>query len=133
MLLRVFVDIEVSCHKVFVRFRLCPLSTHDDDGDIGGEAGQASGGPRDILRDVDVTTVRILPSLEAVDAHDGGGLGEHLCSTCVIPSICGGTPPGYMSLSAEKALGFFLSPLQRLPLCVCGRARYRKSKVRRIV
>ena len=48
--------------------------------DIGCEVGQASGEPRDILRDVDdVTTVRILPSLEAVDAHDGGDLGdEHL-------------------------------------------------------
>ena len=33
----------VACHEVFVRFRLCPLSAHDEDGDIGGEAGQASG------------------------------------------------------------------------------------------
>ena len=66
-----------SRHEVFVRFRLCPLSAHDEDGDIGGEAGQASGEPRGIQRDVnDVTTVRILPSLEAVDAHDGGDLGE---------------------------------------------------------
>ena len=78
MLLRAFVDFVVSRHEVFVRFRLCPLSAHDEDGDIGGEAGQASGEPRDILRDVDdVTTVRILPSLEAVDAHDGLG-DEHL-------------------------------------------------------
>ena len=63
-----------------MRFRLCPLSAHDEDGDIAGEAWQASGEPRDILRDVDdVTTVRILPSLEAVDARDGGDLGdEHL-------------------------------------------------------
>ena len=54
------------------------MSAHDEGGDIGGEAGQASGEPRGILQDVnDVTTVRILPSLEAVDAHDGGGdLGE---------------------------------------------------------
>ena len=67
MLLRVFVDFVVSRHKVFVRFRLCPLSTHDEGGDIGGEAGQASGEPRDILRDVDdVTIMRILPSLEVL-------------------------------------------------------------------
>ena len=45
-----------------------------------GEAGKASGEPRDILRDVDdVTTVRILPSLEAADAHDGDDVGdEHM-------------------------------------------------------
>ena len=63
-----------------MRFRLCPWSAHDEDGDIGGEAGQASGEFRNILQDVDdVTTVRILPSLEAVDAHDGSDLGdEHL-------------------------------------------------------
>ena len=77
MLLRVFVDFVVLCYEVFVRFRLCPLSAHNEDGDIGGEAGQASGEPRDTLRNVDdVTTVRILPSLEAVDAHDGGDLGD---------------------------------------------------------
>ena len=70
----------VSRHEVFVRFRLLLLSAHDENGDIGGEAGQARGEPRDILRDIDdVTTVRILLSLEAVDAHDGGDLGdEHL-------------------------------------------------------
>ena len=114
MLLRVFVDFVVSRHEVFVRFRLCPFSAHDEDGDIGGEAGQASDEPHDILRDVDeVTTVRILPSLKAVDAHDGGDLGdEHLLNL----------------RHSLKALGFFLSPLQRLHLCVCGRARYRKPK-----
>ena len=66
--------------KSSCRFRLYPLSAHGEDGDIGGEAGQASDEPRDILRDVDdVTTVRILPSLEAVEAHDGGDVGdEHL-------------------------------------------------------
>ena len=80
-----------------------------------------------------MTTVRILPSLEAVDAHDGGAnFALSICSTCIIPSSCGGTSPGSMSLSAEKALGFFLSPLQRLYLYVCGIARYIKSKVRRI-
>ena len=74
------VNVLPSRHEVIVRFRLWPLSAHDEDGDIGGEAGQASGKPRDILRDVgDVTTVPTLPSLEAVDAHDGGDLGnEHL-------------------------------------------------------
>ena len=134
MLLRVFAVFVVSRHEVFVRFRLCPLLAHDEDRDIGGEARQASGEPRDILRDVDdVTTVRILPSLEAVDAHDGGDLAMNICSTCVIPSSCGGTYPGFMSLSTEKTLGFFLLPLQRLHLCVFGRARYRKSKVRRIM
>ena len=63
-----------------MRFRLCHLSAYGEDGDFGGDAGQASGEPRDILRDVkNMTTVRILPSLEAVDAHDGGNLGdEHL-------------------------------------------------------
>ena len=50
-----------------------------------------------------------------------------------ILSSCGGTSPGSMSLLAEKAFGFFLSPLQRLHLCVCGRASYRKPKVRRIM
>ena len=71
MLLRVFVDFVVLRHQVFVRFRLCPLLAHSKDGDIGGEAGQASGEPCDILRDVDdVTTVCILPSLATVDAHD---------------------------------------------------------------
>ena len=80
MLLRAFAVFVVSHHEVFVRFRLCPLLAHDEDRDIGGEARQASGEPRDILRDVDdVTTARILPSLEAVDAHDGGDVGdEHL-------------------------------------------------------
>ena len=50
------------------------------EGDIGGKEGQASGEPRNILRDVDdVTTVRILLALEALDAHDEGDLGdEHL-------------------------------------------------------
>ena len=63
-----------------MRFCFCPLSAHGEDGDIGGEAGQASGEPRVILRDVDdVTTVRILPSLEAVDVYNGGDLcDEHL-------------------------------------------------------
>ena len=77
---KVMADFLPSRHEVFERFRLCSLSAHDEDGDIGGEAGQASGEPRDIPRDVDdVTTVCILPSLEAVDAHDGGDLGdEHL-------------------------------------------------------
>ena len=80
------------------------MSARDDDGDIGGEAGQASGEPRDILRDVDdVTTVRTQPTLEAVDAHDGATLAMSICSTCVIPSSCGGTSPGPMSLLAEKA------------------------------
>ena len=66
-----------SRHEVFVRFRICPLSAHNEDGDFGGEAGQASGEPRDILRDVnDVITVHILPSLEVVDGHDGGDLGD---------------------------------------------------------
>ena len=112
----------VSRHEVFVRSRLSPLSAHDEDGDTGGEAGQASGRPRDILQDVDdVTTVGIPPSLEAVDAHDGDDLGdEHLCA---ISSRCGCTSPGFMSLSAEKALGFFLSPLQHLHLYVCGVVR----------
>ena len=64
MLLRVFEDFVVSRHEVFVRFRLCPLSVHDADGNIGGEAGQTSGEPRDILQDVDdVANVRVLPSL----------------------------------------------------------------------
>ena len=64
-------------HEVFVRFRLGPLSAHEEDGDIDSEVGQASGEPREILRDVgDVTTVRILPPLETVDAHDGGSLGD---------------------------------------------------------
>ena len=69
-----------SRHEVFVRFCLFPLSAYDEDGDIGGEVGQASREPRDILRDADdVATVGILPSLEAVDAHNGGDLGdEHL-------------------------------------------------------
>ena len=49
MLLRILVGFVVSRHKVFVRFRLCLLSAHDEDGDIGGEAGQAGGEPRDIL------------------------------------------------------------------------------------
>ena len=44
MLLRV-VDFVVSRHEVFVRFRLCPFSAHDEDGDVGGEAGQTSGEP----------------------------------------------------------------------------------------
>ena len=71
----------ISRHEVFVRFRLCPLSAHDKDGDIGGEAGQAGGEPRDILQDVDdVITVRIPPSLEAVDAHDGGRPSAQLTS-----------------------------------------------------
>ena len=119
MLLRVFAVFVVSRHEVFVRFRLCPLLAHDEDRDISGEARQASGEPRDILRDVDdVTTVRILPSLEVVDAHDGVTVAMSICLTCVIPSSCRGTYPGFMSLSAEKTLGFFLSPLQRLSVCL---------------
>ena len=84
MLLRVLIDFVISRHEVFVRFRLCLfLSAHDEDGDIGGEAGQAGGEPRDIMRDVDdVTTVRILLSLEAVEPHDGGDLcDEHLLNS----------------------------------------------------
>ena len=77
MLLRVFAVFVVSRHEVFVQFRLCPLLAHDEDRDIGGDVRHASGEPRDILQDVDdVTTVRILPSLEAVDAHDGGDFGD---------------------------------------------------------
>ena len=30
------VDFVPSRHEVFVRFHLCPLSAHDEDGDIGG-------------------------------------------------------------------------------------------------
>ena len=75
MLLRGLVEFMVSRHEVFVRFRLCLLSAHGEDGDVGGEARQAGGEPRDILRDVDdVTTVRIRPFLEAVESHDGGDL-----------------------------------------------------------
>ena len=79
MLLRGLVDFVVSRHEVFVRFRLCLLSAHDEDGDIGGDAGQAGGEHRDILRDIDdVTTVHILPPLEAVEPHDGGDLCDEL-------------------------------------------------------
>ena len=74
------VDFVPSRQEVFVRFRLFPLSAYDEDGNIGGEAGQASREPRNTLRDADdVTTVLILPSLEVVDAHDRVDLGdEHL-------------------------------------------------------
>ena len=34
------VNVFPSRHEVFVRFRLCPLSAHDEDGDVDGEAGR---------------------------------------------------------------------------------------------
>ena len=34
------VNVLPSRHEVFVRFRLCPLSAHDEDGDVDGEAGR---------------------------------------------------------------------------------------------
>ena len=124
----------VSRHEVFVRFPLCPLLAHDEDRDIGGEARQASGEPRDILRDVDdVTTVRILPSLEAVDAHDGATLAMSICSTCVIPCSCGGYVSRVHVAVGREDFGVLLVAVATFAPCVCGRARYRKSKVRRIM
>ena len=80
-----------------------------------------------------MTTVRILPFLEAVEPHDGGEVcDEHLLNLRHSLQLWGASP-GSMSLSAEKALGFFLSPLQGLHLCVCGRARCIKSNVCRIM
>ena len=93
---------------------------------------------RDILRDVDdVTTVRILPSLEAVDVYNGTDLcDEHLLNLHHFNQLSEYVSRVHvivMSLSAEKALGFFLSLLQRLHLCVCENARCIKFKVRRIM
>ena len=114
------------------------MSAHGEDGDIDGEAGQASVESRDILRDVDdVTTVRILPFLEAVDVYNGSDLcDEHLLNLHHFNELSGYVSRVHvivMSLSAEKALGFFLSLLQRLDLCVCENARYIKLNMRRIM
>ena len=118
MLLRVFVDFVVSRHEVLVRFRLCPLSAHDEDGDIGGEAGKASSEPRDILRDVDdVTIVRILPSREAVGTRMMGvTLATSICSTCVIPSSCGVRLQGPCRCRWRRLWG---SPCRRCSVCTC--------------
>ena len=114
------------------------MSAHGEDGNIEGEAGQASDESRDILPDVDdVNTLRILPSLEAVDVYNGSDLcDEHLLNLHYFNQLSGYVSRVHvivMSLSAEKALGFFLSLLQRLHLCVCKNARYIKLKVRRIM
>ena len=102
------------------------MPAHDEDEDIG-EAGQASGEPRDILRDVDdVTTVRILPSLEAVDAHNGGGLcDDHLLNLRHSLQLW-----GYISrvhvVVGEESFGVLLVAVAAFaPVCL------RKSKVQK--
>ena len=115
----------VSCHEVSVRFRLFPVSAHDEDGDIGGEAGQASGEPRDILRDVEaVTTVRILPFLGAVDAHDGGDLGdEHLLNLRHSLQLWGYVSGVHVVVGGEDFGVLLVAASAFAPVCL------RKSKV----
>ena len=122
------VDFVPSRHEVFVRFRLCPLAAHDEDGDIGGEEGQTSGEPRDILRDVDdVTTVRILPSLEAVDAHDGGNLGdEHLLNLRHSLHLWGYVSRVHVVAGGEGFGVLLVTAAAFVPVCL------RKSKVRKV-
>ena len=128
MLLRVFVDFVVSRHEVFVRFRLCPFSAHDEDGDIGGEAGKASGEPRDILRDVeDVTTVRVLPSLEVVDAHDGGDLrDEHLLNLRHSLHLWAHVSRVYVFVGGKGFGVLLVAAAAFVPMCL------RKSKVQKV-
>ena len=125
MLLRVLVDFVVSRHEVFVRFRLCPLSAHDENGDIGGEAGQASGEPRDILRDVnDVTAVRILPSPEAVD---GGDLcDEHLLNLQHSLQLWGYVSRVHVVVGGEGFGVLLVAVAAFAPVCL------RKSKVHEV-
>ena len=122
MLLRFFVDFVVSRHEVFARFRLCPLSAHD-------EAGQARGEPRDILRDVDdVTTVRILASLEVVDAHDGGDLcDEHLLNLRHSLQLLGYISRVHVVVGRE-GFGVLLVAVAAFAPTVC----LRKSKVHKV-
>ena len=129
MLLRFFLDFVVSRHEVLLRFRLCPLAAHDEDGDIGGEAGQASGELRDILRDVeDVTTVRILPSLEAVDAHHGGDLcDEHLLNLRHSLQLLGYISRVHVVVGGE-GFGVLLVAVAAFAPTVC----LRKSKVHKV-
>ena len=129
------VNVLPSRHEVFVRFRICPLSAHDEDGDIDGEAGQASGETREILRDVDdVTTVRILLSLEAVDAHDGGRLGdEHLLNLRHFLQLWGYIFRVHVVVGGEGFGVLLVAVAAFVPLCVCRRARNRNSKVPRIM
>ena len=108
-----------------MRFRLCPLLAHDEDWDIGGEARQASGEPRNIPRDVDdVTTVRILPSIEAVDAHDGVDLGdEHLLNLRHSLQLWGYVSRVHVAVGGED-FGILLVAVSTLaPVCL------RKSKI----
>ena len=117
-----------SRHEVVVRFRLCPLSTHDEDKDVGGEVGQASGEPHDILRDVDsVTTVRILLSLEAVDAHDGGYYDdEHLLNMRHSLQLWGYISRAHVVVGGED-FGVLLVDVAALaPVCL------QKSKVQKV-
>ena len=109
-------------------FPLCPLSAHDEDGDIGGEAVQASGEPRNVLRDVDdVTTVRILPSLEAVDAHDGGDLGdEHLLNLRHSLQLWGHVSRVHVVVGGEGFEVLLLAVAAFAPVCL------RKSKVQKV-
>ena len=143
------VDFEPLRQEVFVRFCLCPLSAHDEDGDIGGEAGQASGEPRDILRDVHVmATVRILPSLEAVDAHDGGDFGdEHLLNLRHSLHLWGHVSRVHVVVGGEGFGVLLLAVAAFAPVCLRKSkvqevkstshhvvlARYKKSKVHRII
>ena len=128
------VDFVPSRDELFIRFRLCPLSAHDDDGDIGGDAGQASGEPRDILRDVDdVTTVRILPSLEAVDANNGGDLGnKHLLNLRHSLHLWGHVSRVHVVVVGEGFGVLLVAVAAFAPVCL-RKSKDKKSKVRRIM
>ena len=117
-----------SRHEVVVRFRLCPMFTHDEDKDIGGEMGQASGEPHDILRDVDsVTTVRILPSLEAVDAHDGGDYDdEHLLNMRHSLELWGYISRAHVVVGGEGFGVLLVAVAAFAPVCL------QKSKVHKV-
>ena len=72
----------------------------------------------------DVTTVRILPSLEAVDAHDGGDLGdEHLLNLRHFLQLWGYVPRVHVVVGGE-AFGVLLVAVAAFAT-VC----LRKSKV----
>ena len=79
-------------------------------------------------------TVRILLSLEAVDAHDGGGLGdEHLLNLRYFLQLCGYIFRVHVVVGGEGFEVLLVAFAAFEPLCVCRRARYRNSKVPRIM
>ena len=92
------------------------------------QAGQASGEPREILRDAgDVTTVRILPSLQAVDAHDRGSLSsEYLLNLRHFLQLWGYIFRVHVAVGGEGFGVLLVAVKEFAPVCL------QKSKVQKL-